>query len=146
MKFDRSLLHGMTGLLVLIVLGCASGGQHHRNLRSADEREMTVGTVQREISKGMDQASVAEALGSPNIVSKDKEGRETWIYDKIASEVSYSSSASSIGTGLLPTLIVGLGRASVSGASASTQKTLTVVIKFDDQQLVDTFSYHTSKF
>ena len=83
MKFDRSLLHGMTGLLVLIVLGCASGGQHHRNLHSADEREMTVGTVQREIRKGMDQASVAEALGSPNIVSKDKEGRETWITTKL---------------------------------------------------------------
>ena len=88
----------------------------------------------------MDQAAVAEALGSPNIVSKDKEGKETWIYDKIASEVSYSTGSS--GIGLL--LVGGLSRN--SGAAASTQKTLTVVIKFDDQQLVDTFSYHTSKF
>ena len=99
---------------------------------------MTVGTVQREISKGMDQASVAEILGSPNIVSKDKEGQETWIYDKVASEVSYSTGSSGI-VGLL----IGGGS---SGAAASSQKTLTVVIKYDDQQLVDSFSYHTSSF
>lgn len=140
MRFDRALLQVMVGLIALSILGCASGSQHHRNLHSAAGREMTVGTVQREIYQGMDQAAVAEALGSPNIVSKDKEGKETWIYDKIASEVSYSAGGSAIG--LL--LVGGLSRA--SGAAASTQKTLTVVIKFDDQQLVDTFSYHTSKF
>ena len=139
MRFDRALLQVMAGLTVLIILGCASGSQHHRNLHSAAGREMTVGTVQREIHQGMDQAAVAQALGSPNIVSKDKEGKDTWIYDKIASEVSYSTGSSGIGL-----LLVGLSRN--SGASASTQKTLTVVIKFDDQQLVDTFSYHTSKF
>lgn len=139
MRFDKTLLHGMVGLMILIVLGCASSSQHQRNLHSADEREMTVGTVQREIHKGMDQAAVAQALGSPNIVTKDKEGQETWIYDKIASEASYSTGSSGIGL-----LVVGLSRA--SGATASTQRTLTVVIKFDDQRLVDTFSYHTSKF
>ena len=142
MKFDRALLHGMVGLLALS-LGCASGSQHHQKLHSVNEREMTVGTVQREIHKGMDQAAVAEALGSPNIVTKDKEGKETWIYDKIASEASISASAGSSGIGLL---VVSLSRSRFSGAAAFTQKTLTVVIKFDDQRLVDTFSYHTSKF
>ena len=139
MRFDRALLQVMVGLIALSILGCASGSQHHRNLHSAAGREMTVGTVQREIYQGMDQAAVAEALGSPNIVSKDKEGKETWIYDKIATEGSYSIGRSSV-IGLL--LVSGRS----SGAAASTQKTLTVVIKFDDQQLVDTFSYHTSKF
>ena len=87
----------------------------------------------------MDQGAVAEALGSPNIVSRDKEGKETWIYDKISSEVSYSRSEG-YGTLLL------IGGSKNKGATASTQKTLTIVIKFDDNQLVDTFSFHTSTF
>lgn len=32
-----------------------------------------------------------------------------------------------------------------SGASSQTQRTLTVVIKFDANDKVDTFSYHQSK-
>ena len=126
------------GFLAVVVIGGCAPKQHYKNLHSSEGREMTVGTVQREISKGMDQASVAEILGSPNIVSKDKEGQETWIYDKVASEVSYSTGSSGI-VGLL----IGGGS---SGAAASSQKTLTVVIKYDDQQLVDSFSYHTSSF
>lgn len=90
----------------------------------------------------MSQADVATALGSPNIVTKDSEGKETWIYDKIASEVSYSRSAG--GTGLIINLLGGYGKE--AGAVSSTQKTLTVVIKYDDNGLVDSFSYHASKF
>jgi outer membrane protein assembly factor BamE (lipoprotein component of BamABCDE complex) len=103
------------------------------------ERNLTVGTVQKEIRKGMDQGAVAEVLGAPNIVSSDKEGKETWIYDKISSEVSYSRKQGYL------TLIL-FGRSSSELAASSAQKTLTIVIKFDDQSLVDTFSYHTSKF
>ena len=35
---------------------------------------------------------------------------------------------------------------SLAGASATTQKTLTVVIKYDKKGLVKDFSYHASKF
>ena len=101
---------------------------------------MTVGIVQKEIRAGLTQAEVAEALGSPNIVTRDASGRETWIYDKVATEASYSNSAA--GGGII--LIVGVSR--TAGAAATTQKTLTVVIKFDGQQRVDSFSYHASRF
>jgi outer membrane protein assembly factor BamE (lipoprotein component of BamABCDE complex) len=103
------------------------------------EREMTVGIVQREIRAGLTQDQVAEALGSPNIVTRDASGNETWIYDKIASEASYSNS-SAYGTILI------LGGSTASGAAATTQRTLTVVIKFDANRQVETFSYHASKF
>lgn len=109
--------------------------------------EMTLGVVQREVCQGMNQGDVAQVIGSPNIVSKDKEGHETWIYDKIASEVRQSSS----GLGL-----VFLGGANCFGAGGgfggssasrvSTQKTLTVVIKFDENQCVESVNYHSSKF
>ena len=38
----------------------------------------------------MSQAEIVIALGSPNIVTRDKSAQETWVYDKVASEVSYS--------------------------------------------------------
>ena len=126
-------------LLAVAVGGCTTAAEHQQQLGSTAEREMTVGVVQREIRAGLSQDQVAEALGSPNIVTRDAAGNETWIYDKIASEASYSNS-SAYGT----ILILGGGRA--AGASATTQRTLTVVIKFDANRLVDTFSYHASKF
>ena len=87
----------------------------------------------------MSGAEVSEALGSPNIVTKDENGMETWVYDKIATEVSYSKGSSGM------FLILG-GFSNQSGAASSTQKTLTVIIKFNDQSKVDSFSYHASKF
>lgn len=139
----------------LIFTGCMSAAQHQQSLHSAQEREMTVGIVQKEIRHGMSQADVASALGSPNIVTRDGEGKETWIYDKIATEASYSRSKGSIGGGggaggvAGTTLLLGLiggGYSQASGAAATTQKTLTVIIKFNDKNLVDSFSYHSSKF
>ncbi|HSP96315.1 MAG TPA: hypothetical protein VL049_03575 [Candidatus Dormibacteraeota bacterium] len=126
-------------LAAAVVGGCTTAAEHQQQLGSTAEREMTVGVVQREIRAGLSQDQVAEALGSPNIVTRDAAGNETWIYDKIASEASYSNS-SAYGT----ILILGGGRA--AGASATTQRTLTVIIKFDANRQVETFSYHASKF
>jgi len=119
-----------------------SAAQHQQNLPSTQERETTVGVVQKEIRVGMSQADVAEALGSPNIVTRDSQGKETWIYDKIASEASYSKDSG--GTGLILNLFGFYSRE--AGASSTTQKTLTVIIKFNDNKAVDSFSYHASKF
>jgi hypothetical protein len=103
----------------------------------------------------MPQGEVATLLGSPNIVSKDIGGADTWIYDKIATEASYSNDQGGggglVGAGGTPGTALILGGLFGSynknaGASAVTQKTLTVVIKFDQQNQVSDFSYHTSKF
>lgn len=149
--FDRFILTAMCGLLA----GCMTAAEHQKSLGSTQEREMTVGIVQKEIRVGMSQGDVATALGSPNIVTRDVGGTETWVYDKIATEASYSSSsgtvAGGVGAGGLagPALILG-GVGGVvnrkAGAMSTTQKTLTVVIKFDDKNQVKTFTYHSSKF
>ncbi len=47
--------------------------------------ELTLGLVQSRVKKGMSQGEVAQAIGSPNIASKDRDGSETWIYDKVSS-------------------------------------------------------------
>ncbi len=127
-------------LLALFFLsGCMSASEHQRSLSSVQEREMTLGIVQKEIRVGMSQADVATALGSPNIVTKDSDGKETWVYDKMATEASYSKSQ-----GYGTVLVLGFSRD--AGAASYSQKTLTVIIKFSGRQFVESFSYHASKF
>jgi len=135
----RTLSIATLTVLLITTGGCRTAQDNQRDLRSTQEREMTVGVVQREIKKGMSGAAVVEALGSPNIVTKDDKERETWVYDKIATEASYSQSQN----GLF--LILG-GFANQSGAASTTQRTLTVVIKYDASSKVESFTYHQSKF
>jgi len=139
--------------IIFLGLGCMSAQEHQQALHSSKEREMTLGIVQKDIYVGMSQTDVAEALGSPNIVTKDSEGNESWVYDKIATEVSYSKDSGGIGVGAGATIenwrlvpVGGLGYSKSAGAVSQTQKTLTVVIKFDENSLVKTLSYHSSKF
>jgi outer membrane protein assembly factor BamE (lipoprotein component of BamABCDE complex) len=136
---DRRYLRQIAVSAAFVLIEGCTAAQHQAQLGSTAERQMTVGIVQREIRKGMSQADVATVLGSPNIVTNDGSGRETWIYDKIASEASVSQSSS-----YATLLLLGVGGA--SGAASTTQRTLTVILKFDDQKRVDSFSYNASKF
>jgi len=136
---DKLMVLGSSLFVSLLLSGCMTAAQHQKSLHSTQEREMTLGIVQKEIRVGMSQADVATALGSPNIVTKDSEGKETWVYDKMATEASYSKSHG-YGTVLI------LGFSKDTGAVSYAQKTLTVIIKFSNKQLVESFSYHASKF
>lgn len=107
--------------------------------RVPKEQQLTVGLVQKEIRAGMSQAEVAEALGSPNIVTRDSDGKETWIYDKIGTEASYRS-----GGGGGSILILSASHS--TSVSQTTQRTLTVIIKFGGDQRVESFTYHASTF
>jgi len=138
-------------LLTALLSGCASVGYHRDQVRDNTSDRVTVGTVQKEISVGMPSSDVAAILGSPNIVTTDENRREVWIYDKLSTENAYSTSSGGIST-----LILGFGGAvggglgggykSSAGASSSSQRTLTVIIKYDDNNMVRDFAYHTSRF
>lgn len=123
---------------LLIMSACMSASEHRKDIQDTTDR-ITVGTVQKEIKIGMTGADVAQALGSPNIVTTDEQRREVWIYDKISTERIISEDNG--GTFLL---IFNTG--GTRGASSSTQKTLTVIVKFDENKHVRDFAYHTSKF
>mgnify|MGYP001553758756 FL=1 len=134
-------------LAALLVAGC--GATHHAtDVREADDiNRVTVGSVQKEIRLGMSAADVATVLGSPNIVTTDDQRQETWIYDKISSDVTYSRSSGTIVGLIFGGSGGGAGVGSTSaGSSSSSQRTLTVVNKFDGNNRVRDFSYHTSRF
>ena len=124
---------------LLAAAGCMTGRDHQRAVGLESEKSWTLGLVQKEIHPGMTQAAVASAIGSPNIVSRDAAGQETWIYDKVGSEVAYSSN------GIEGGLIL-VSAHSESGALRQTQKTTTVVIKFNEKGEVASTAYHASAF
>lgn len=129
----------LVSLLVVSLSGCMSAMQHQSNVGMSNGDNLTVGKVQREIRIGMAGAEVASVMGSPNIVTTDAKRREVWVYDKVATDYVSSSS-----TGWVFAVLAG-GKTN-SGASSTTQRTLTVIVKFDESMLVRDFAYHTSKF
>lgn len=131
-------VYALAVIAMTLFIGCTTV-DNRSNLQSVKEQDITVGKVQKEVRVGMSGAQVAEALGSPNIVTKDEGGDETWVYDKIATEASYSENSSGL-------FLVLYGSTSRSGAASTTQRTLTVVIKYDANSKVKSFSYHASKF
>ena len=149
----RKRLIAVSTLAAVVVTAPGCGPEHHARgvRRGMDGDRLTVGTVQREIHKGMSGAAVLEALGSPNVVSTDEKSREVWVYDKFATEVVSSGSSWSIfgaggGAGGSGGGFGGASAGGGSGASSRSQRTLTIVIKFDEQKKVRDFAYHASRF
>lgn len=125
--------------VAMFVAGCMTAPYHKKQVQDESGDRLTVGKVQREIKIGMSSADVVQVLGSPNVVTTDDQRREVWVYDKIATDVTYSNSS---GYGTL--ILVGMG--GDSGSASTTQRTLTVVVKFDGEGKVRDFAYHSSKF
>ena len=133
-------------LLVLGITGCANVADHRKSLENSSEQKLTLGTAQRTITQGMAQTEVVTALGSPNIVTKDKEGIETWIYDKFSTNAAYSTSSGGVAGLVIGGGGVGFGNASLAAGAASTnQRTLTIIIKFKDAQVKE-FTYNSTAF
>lgn len=130
---------GCLFLITLFLSGCSTASSHLNQVKSDAGDKITVGKVQREIRIGMPSAQVIEVLGSPNIVSTDENRLEVWVYDKIATDVSYSNSNGGVW------LILGAVGGN-SGAASTSQRTLTIVIKFDTDKKVRDFAYHSSSF
>lgn len=158
----------------LILSGCLqpqkTAAEHQQDLGSTKERKATLGLFQASVREGMSQGDVAAAVGSPNIVTQDTDGTDTWIYDKISTETSHSNSSQAdkqsatggagLGMGMgmgsvTQSALVGLlgvafgaggSGSSSAGAASQSQKTLTVIIKFNKKRQVSKIRYNTSSF
>ena len=121
---------------VLFIVSCASS---QKSVDTTKTDNISVGKVQREVKIGMTSAEVVEVLGSPNIVTTDEERREVWVYDKISTEIDSSSSSKGV-------WLVVVGASSDKNKTSTSQRTLTIIIKFDNEGKVRDFSYRTSSF
>jgi len=119
--------------LSVVVVGCGS------EKAQIKEDRLTVGKVQGEIKVGMPASQVAELLGSPNIVTTDEKRREVWMYDKVSTDRVDTSSSSFAG-------IIILGASSRDSSSSQRQRTLTIIIKYDEEKKVRDFAYNYTQF
>jgi len=128
----------MKNILILVLVLLISACTHPVSV-GPNATNLTVGKVQGEIKEGMAASAVAIILGSPNIVTTDENRREVWIYDKVSSN-SVNTTNSGYGT-----LII-LGANTSQSESTTTQKTLTIIIKFDKDKKVRDFAYNYTQF
>ena len=125
----------MLGLAVALLVGCAKPQPV-----TTRNSELTHGNVQMNLKVGeTTQTDVLEVFGAPNITSIDGSGREVWTYQRHAT-VSQSSSRSGYWT-----IILAGGGGSSSGAETTT-RTMTLIIKFDENKVVSDFSSRSSNF
>jgi len=102
--------------------------------------ELTHGNVQMNLKVGeTTQTDVLETFGAPNITSLDSSGREVWTYQRHAT-VTQSSSR-----GGYWTIIIACGGGRSAGAE-QTMRTMTLIIKFDENKVVSDFRSRTSNF
>ena len=133
----------ITSILVLIfsfafvlAFNCVSLGQTTDKIEKSAEKTSVAETVEtvkivktviKEIKKGMSVSEVEEAFGVTSNVLKDKMGRTVMIYDRI------------------PTKSVRLDSGSHDKRFVI-EKEITIVIRFDDGNIVDDFEYYPPRF
>ena len=121
---------------IIFMTGCSNRPQQNSS-------NLTLGLVQSSVTKGANQTEITKVLGAPNIISKDKQGNETWIYDRISRQRK-SNSMAGFGFGAIGAWM-GAGGGSRSSDSSSS-KSLTVIITFDENKNVLDYAYQGLEF
>ncbi len=125
----------------LLIAGCHSTSQQIQDVQATQNTDsrLTLGTIESQLHKGMSNASVVEIFGPPNIVTTDDQHREVWVYDRISTIRAHTNSG-----GWATIVILGLGNK--ANTSSTSQRTLTLIVKFDSNQTVRDYSYRYSNF
>lgn len=101
---------------------------------------LTSGNVSMNLKVGeTTQAQVLEVFGAPNIVTMDGARNTVWSYQRHAT-VAQASGSSNYWT------IVLTGGANQAAGFSETQRTITLIIKFDGNNVVSDFRSRTSDF
>lgn len=141
----RNACHAL-GLILLLSVPTAALAAHESDA-APRETVLTLGTIQRVIKNGLSANEVLDAAGSPNLVTRGRNGRESWVYDRFSTETSeqgFQVGGGGVGGGgsFLGALGLGGGRKK----SSTSQRTLMLVVIFGPEGLVESFTYRSSRF
>lgn len=127
-------------IAVLAIAGCAAKVMRRDPLTSGMAKEKLVSGVTT-------QGEVLEIFGAPNIITRDREGRESWAYERSRFTSSGRGGALALlGGGLPGPALVG-GLAHVWGYEADSGSAMTtVVVHFDAEGRVAAFAVQESHF
>ena len=122
--------------LIVLIQGCVSTPEPLTTKNS----QLTQGNVQLSVQVGITTKSqIIESFGSPNITTRDGSGKEVWTYQRSA-QIAQSSSMSGYWTILLA------GQSGGSSGFESSSRMITLIIKFDEKDIVADFKSRTSNF
>jgi outer membrane protein assembly factor BamE (lipoprotein component of BamABCDE complex) len=122
--------------LGLLIPGCVPPPQPLTQRNSP----LTQGNIQMNLVVGRTtKAQVLETFGAPNITTRDGSGQEVWTYQR-AAQVSQSSGRSGYWT------IILAGQSSSAAGFESGSRMITLIIKFDNTDVVTDFRSRTSDF
>ena len=120
----------------ILLTGCVTAPEPLTKKNS----ELTQGMVQMNLEVGKTTKSdVIETFGSPNITTRDSSGNEVWTYQRQA-QVSQSSSSS----GFIFVIIA--GKSAEASGFETTSRMMTLIIKFDGNDIVSDFKSRESNF
>lgn len=127
-----TLLLGLVA--VTAMAGCATFPEPDR---SAQQSNLTHGTVKSQITKGQTtQAEILSIFGAPNITTKNRSNQEVWNYHKISYE-SFGAAKEDVYW-----FLQGGSRAFTS----TTSKSFDLTITFDDNDVVTDYSVISAQF
>ena len=122
--------------ITLLLAGCVTAPEPLTKKNS----ELTQGMVQMNLEVGKTTKSdVIETFGSPNITTRDGDGNEVWTYQRQA-QINQSSSNS----GFIFVIIA--GKSSSASGFESSSRMMTLIIKFDSDDIVADFKSRESNF
>ena len=123
-------------LIPIIFAGCVNTPQPLTDRNSA----LTQGNIQMNLAVGQTtKADVLETFGAPNITTRDGSGQEVWTYQRQA-QVTQSSDKSGYWTVILA------GQSSSASGFETSSRMITLIIKFDSNDIVSDFRSRTSNF
>jgi outer membrane protein assembly factor BamE (lipoprotein component of BamABCDE complex) len=102
--------------------------------------ELTQGMVQLKVQVGKtSKTEILETFGAPNITTRDSSGDEVWTYQRQA-QTNQSSSQSGYWT------IILAGKTSKASGFETSSRMMTLIIKFDNNEVVTDFKSRESNF
>lgn len=131
MKFNICILFVILGLV-----SCSGS----TNPVEQSNNQLTQGNVQLNLQVGKtNKAQVLEVFGAPNVTTRDGKGREVWSYQRSA-QVSQSNKKKGYWT------IIFAGGEGQSSSSQSSSRMITLIIKFNENDVVVDFASRESNF
>jgi len=125
----------LISILFLVLVGCKT-----TEPLTSKNSNLTQGNVQMNLTVGeTSKSEVLENFGSPNVTTRDGSGQEVWSYQR-AAQVSQSSSSEGYWT------IIFAGQSSSATGFESSSRMITLIIKFDENDIVTDFKSRESNF
>jgi hypothetical protein len=117
---------------------------------------LSYGTVTSQVRKGeTTQLDLVQLFGAPSISTYDSAGIETWVYEKTVTQTDVQANSKAVqGAANLGLFFnwgqagggVAGGQSSQAASTASSVRSITVIVKFNAQKIVSDYSVRASYF